>query len=542
LSQILFLLLRNDILRNARKNFVLKFIFGDRISIERALRINFSLAILYFSLTSILPLLSLNINNSFLPSVESVAPFYHFVLNLIIPMFMFFGSFVGANLIFNMNIDENEQLLSLPVVIDDLVQYRLTDVVIANLKSYLLFFFPCFLLLYLAMGWSVGWVLLIAILSTVLALISYLCGIWFILLIAKKLPNVSIIKLCINSFLVVGMLFAGFIKLFKSGYIVEGQTSFLLWIGEILATNSISVWIENMVVRSFGLLQYMLVLTVCGILIFYLWKMASKALYVMYYKIHVSTDIATIKAKTITSGVSFEKLNSLLHFIPSFPRIIIIKDTLSLIRKSNLAISVVIFVGGLILLTNMEFSSVDNPLLFALYYASMFVISRLFLGAVGKEQNNIINIKLLVPSVAIYLSARIQITILTSFVVLFPLWIVLMISSGDFSVLSNVYRLIFLILNIVFGSILVTYFSTCFAEFDPSVSEDSYTGIAPMAMLLYWGVGFIVPIFFYNLDIAMSSGVFDFISLIILSTSGLIILISILLCYYFGIRRIRNYF
>jgi hypothetical protein len=441
-----------------------------------------------------------------------------------------------------MNIDENEQLLSLPIVIDDLVRYRLTDVVIANLKSYLIFFFPCFLLLYSAMGWSVGWVLLIAILSIVLALISYLCGIWLMLLIAKKLPNVSIIKLCINIFIVIALLFAGFLTLFKRGYIVEGQTSLWMWIGKILATNSISVWIENMVVRSFGFLQYMLVLTVCGILIFYLWKIASKALYVMYYKIHVSTDITTIKTKMIASGVSFEKLNSLLHFIPSFPRIIIIKDTLALIRKPNLAISVVIFVGGLILLTNMKFASVDNPLLFALYYASMFVVSRLFLGAVGKERNNIINIKLLVPSVAKYLSARIQITILTSFVVLFPLWIVLIIASGDYSILFDFYSLMFLILNIVFGSILVTYFSASFAEFVASVSEDSYTGITPMAMLLYWGVGFIVPVFFYNLDIAMSSGGFDFISLIIISTSGLIILISILLCYYFGIRRIRNYF
>lgn len=539
MSRIVSLLLRNDLLRNARKNVVLKFLFGDRITIERAIQINFFFAILYFSLTSVLPLITMN---SFSFNAESVSLFYHFMLNLIIPMFLFFGLFVGTNLIFEMNVDENEQLLSLPVVIDDLVIYRLADVVIANLKSYLFFFFPLFLILYMAMSWSIGWVVLIAIFSTALALISYLTGIWFILIMAKKFPNLITVKFFVNCFLVVGMLLAILIKLFKSGYVIEGESSLWIWLGELLASNSISVWVENIVVRPFGFPLYLLVLIVCGVLIFYLWKMSSKALYVVYYKIHVSTDITQMKTKPVTSGVSFEKLNKFLRFIPSLPRIIIIKDILSFIRKSNILIGVVIFVGGLILIINMHQTSVDNPLLLALYYSSMFVFARLFLGAVGREQNNIINIKLLAPSIAKYLSARIKITILAASVVLIPLWILLILSSGSFSILSDFYRPLFLILNVMLSAMFVTYFSAAFAEFEPSVPEDSYTGINPLSMLLYWGLGVIIPLFFYRLDVVITEGIYGSISLFFLAFIGLIVLISSLLFRHLGIQRIRNYF
>lgn len=539
---IVSLLLQQDFLRNARKNIILKSIFGDNISIKRVLRINFLLAILYFSLTSVLPLFVFTGFSFLLPNIESTLPFYHFILNGIVPLFMFFGLFVGAILVFNINIDENEQLLSLPVVIDDLVRYRLTDVIIANLKSYLFFFFPLFICLYLAIGWSVEWVLLTAVLSCLSALIGYVSGIYFMLLTAKKFLNLSVDKLFINSFLVLALLFVLFINLFKNGYIVEGETSVWTWLGEILASNSISVWVNNMVTRPFGFLLYLIVLFVCGMLIYSLWKMTTRALYDIYYKIHVSANTTAIKTKRITHGVSFEKLNIFLHFIPSFPRIIIIKDILSFIRKPNLMIKVVIFIGGLILLINMKYSSVENPLLLALYFSSMFVISRLFLGSVGMEQSNILNIKLLAPRVAIYLSARIKIAMFVSFVFLIPLWIVLVVFSGNFILLSEYYRLIFLILNVVILSIFVIYFSAAFAEFEPGRTEDSFTGIYPMAMLLYWGLAFLIPLFFYTLDSVIRSGVSGFISTIILLLTGLLIPVSIILCYIFGVRRIRNYF
>ncbi len=542
MSHIVSLLLQQDFLRNARKNIIVKSIFGDSISIKRVLLINFLLALLYFSLTSVFPLFVFSNFSSLLPNIESVLPFYHFILNGIAPLFLFFGLFVGAILVFNINIDENEQLLSLPVVIDDLVGYRLIDVVIANLKSYLFFFFPLFICLYLAIGWSVGWVLMIAVLSCLLALIGYLSGIYLMLLIAKKFPNLSVDKLFINSFLVLALLFAAFINLFKNGYIVDGETSVWTWLITLLSSSSISVWVNNMVTRPFGVLLYLIVLSVCGILIYYLWRMTKQALSVVYYKIHVTVDKTTIKTKPIMPRVSFERLNTSLHFIPSFPRIIIIKDILSLIRKPNLLIKVVIFIGGLILLTNMKYASIDNPLLLVLYFSSMFVISRLFLGSVGMEQSNILNIKLLVPRVAKYLSARIQIAIFTSFILLIPLWIVLLVSSGNFIILSDYYRLILLILNVVILSIFVIYFSAAFAEFEPGKTGDSFTGIYPMAMLLYWGLAFLVPLFFYTLDSVIRSGVSDFISMIILLPTGLLIFVGIILCYIFGVKRIRNYF
>ena len=542
MSHIVSLLLQQDFIKNARKNIILKSIFGDSISIQKVLQINLVLALLYFLLTSVFPLFVFTHFSSFLPNVESILPFYHFILNGIIPLFIFFGLFVGAILVYNINIDENEQLLSLPVVIDDLVRYRLIDVIIANLKSYLLFFFPLFIWLYLAMGWSVGWVLLIAVLSCLLALISYLSGIYLMLLVAKKIPNLSVEKMFINSFIVLGLLFAVFINLFKNGYIVGGETSVWTWMETILSSSSISVWVNSMVAGPLGLLLYLIVRSVCGILISSLWKMSNKALYDIYYKIHVSADKTMKKIKRITYGVSFEKLNTFLHFIPSFPRIIIVKDILSLIRKPNLFIKVVIFIGGLILLINMKYSSVENPLLLALYFSSMFVISRLFLGAVGMEQSNILNIKLLVPRAAKYLSARIQIAMFASLVLLIPLWILLVISSADFAILFYFYRIISMVLNVIIISVFVTYFSAAFAEFEPGKTGDSFTGIYPMAMLLYWGLSFLVPLFFYTLDSVIISGVSNFISTIILFPTGLLIFVSIIICYIFGVRRIRDYF
>jgi hypothetical protein len=96
-------------------------------------------------------------------------------------------------------------------------------------------------------------------------------------------------------------------------------------------------------------------------------------------------------------------------------------------------------------------------------------------------------------------------------------------------------------LNVVLISVFVTLFSASFAEFKPSITDESFTGIYPMAMLLYWGTGTMVPLFFYKLDVTISSGLFDVVSIVILSSTALLIIISTALCYYFGIRRIKTY-
>ncbi len=542
MRQIVLTLLKYDILKKARENLIFQFLFRNRISVNKSVSLYLSIIFVYFCLTSILPLFLYGNSEILLGNLKSLAPYYHFIVNGILVLYLFFGSYIGAMLIYNLNLYENEYYLFLPIVLDDLVQLRISEAVIIVLKFFIYFISPLLILVGLSIGWPIYWILLIVTLVWILMIIAFLVGFVLMLAICKKFPNHTPDKIFITCFLTSIFLLYGFIRLFQSGYIVQGSSTVKPWLAHFLSSNSISVWLENMVTQPLGLIQYLVALLFVVFLVSYLWKLSSKSLYAMYYKIHVSVDSITNEKKLITYGITFENLNKLLHFLPSFSRIILIKDILALIRKPNLLIKLLVLIGTLIFIVNLEYSYFAEPLLFALYFSSIIVISRLFINAIGRERGNILNIRQLFPSVSKYLSARISIALLVSLAILIPFWIVIIIFTDNFLIFNNFYRIIFMILNTIFGAIIVIFYSASFAKFKSDNMDTSDSGINPVAMIFFWGMGLMLSLFFYKLDLAIIDGVTNTISLLILFLIGVIILICTPLFWYLGKRRIRNYF
>ena len=542
MKRIVLLLLKYLILRKTRENLIFQFFFKNHLSAHKTVQLYFSTIILYFGLTSILPLFIYGSSEILLNSLRSLAPSYHFIINGIMVLYMFFGSFISANLIYSLNLYENEYYLSLPIVMDDLVQFRISDCVIMVSKFFLYFISPLLIFVLLSMSWPVYWILMIFALVGLLAIIAFLIGVVIMLAICKLFPNHTPDKIFITCFLTTMFLLFCFIRLFQSGYIVQGFSSIQTWTGHLLAGNSISVWLQNMVTQPLGLIQYVLALLFVTMLVFYLWKLSFKSLYVMYYKIHVSADAVIKRKSSIRYGITFENLNKLLHFLPSFTRIIIIKDILALIRKPNLLIKILILIVTLIFFANLEYTYVSEPILFILYFSSIIVMSRLFIEAIGRERGNILNIKLLSPSISRYLSARVVIALSASSIILIPFWIVTIGMADNIMILNNFYRIIILILNMIFCAFLVTFYSASFAKFKSDNIENSDIGLNPVAMISFWGVGLLYSLFFYKLDLAIINGATDNISLLILFLMGIIILIFTPLCWYLGKRKIKNYF
>ena len=125
--------------------------------------------------------------------------------------------------------------------------------------------------------------------------------------------------------------------------------------------------------------------------------------------------------------------------------------------------------------------------------------------------------------------------------VLLPFWGVLIGLSRDLVLLETVWRLPLLLLNVILVSILVTWYSATFAEFSRDRFKKHDFSIHPAAMLVFWGFGMLVSLFFYKLDLALPAHEVDEMTILLIVAMGVVLAASTAIFRFLGIRRIKRY-
>jgi len=539
MPHIVLLLQKLDLLCGARRSILARISRIRPISFRSAIIFKITAMMLYVGITCIVPLLILSDFGETTEIGRHFAEYHHIIINAAVILLFILGLFVGANLIYELNLGENERLLTYPIVMDDLVRYRAIDVLIVAMKFCLYIVFPSMILVFLALGCSTIWTIALSILSTIFGLVAYFVGINVLLIIAKWLSHRGPERIFISIFLVLIMLFAITIRMFKDGFFGTEYSTAWLWLDQQLALISYSSFLDNMVLLPYGLLQYGLGLALGAVLFRLFWKVSLSSIGYSYERIHVQADDITAKKKKYTARWSITNLNRYLRFLPLYPRTLLIKDILVLIRRPYLLIKIFVFLAVVVLAVNWRHSLVANPLLFALYFSSSFIVSRLFINIIGQEQGNILVIKQLSPSIFRYLAARVKIAVSISLLLFLPLFCVLVGISVDITLLGAVLRSPLLLLNIILTSVLVTAYSAAFAEFRVDKLEKHRLGIHPAAMLVYWSFGTLMPLFFYKLDMALLTNRVGSISIVLIILIGVFLMVSTIVFSLLGIRRIK---
>jgi hypothetical protein len=540
LSSISLLLLKLDQLGSVRRGVTAKVLGGKPLSAKRAFILKIAMVLLYIGIAYLIPLFTLDRFGDVTEFGKDLARFHHLIINGSLLILFYFGLFVGANLIYESGKCENEQLLAYPIVMEDLIQYRVMDVLIVGLKSCLYVFSPFMLLIFLAINMSTIWTIAMTILATVFLMAVFLLGVCVLLSIAKRMPHYGPDRIFIGIFLLSAISFAIAVRLFKTGFYSPENLNLWVWLEHQLSLVSISSPMDNMALQPWGFLQYALSLTTGSIIVLLMSKMCVRSFGQAFCRIHIqANDMTMVKRNAIRP--SFATLNRYFRFLPLDIRTILTKDVLALVRRPNLLIKAFFLVIVLALATNWKYSYVAEPSLFVLYFSSTLLISRLFINTIGQERNNILVIKQLVPSISQYLSARARITVGVSLFVLLPYWVILIGISRDLTLLGAVWRLPLLLLNVIVSSLLVTWYSATFAEFDSDSLRNHDIGINPVAMLIFWGFSILVSLYFYKLDSALLAHRIDNTAIFLIVIIGAFLVVSMAVFRFFGIRRIKQY-
>jgi hypothetical protein len=541
LSRTALLLLKLELLRRARNGILARVLGRKLFSLKTAIIFKITMALLFVGVTCLVPLLTLSDFGAVSDFGQSLVKFHHLIINGIIMLLFYSGLFVGASMIYELDICENEQLLAYPMVIADLVQYRVMGALLVALNSCLYFFIPIIVLVFLALGWSAIWIAAMAVLTTMLLIAVFLLGVNALLSIARLMPRRGTHNIFVGIFLISGWLFLIAAQLFKLEYYGPGNMPLSVWLEEQLSQYSYSSIMDDTVSRTWGIGQYILSLAAGSMFLFSLVKMCGRSFERAYRRIILQANDMTAKPKQETMGLSFERLNRFLGILPLDLRALLTKDILALVRGPNLLLKALGSIVALVLVVAWKHSALAEPALFAIYFASTFVISRLFIENVGQERNNILVIKQLYPSVSRYLSVRTRITLGISLLVLLPICGLLVGVTTDTTWWESVLRIPLIIMTIVLTSILVTWYSAAFAEFSKDHIDKYKFCIHPAAMLFFWGFSSLVALFFYKLDLAILAHKSDTLTIILIVASGLTLAISMTVFRVLGIRRIRHY-
>lgn len=540
-SHTALLFLKLNLLRRARKGVLSKILGRKLFSPKTAIMFKAIMALLFVVVTCLVPLLTLSDFGASTDFGQNLIKFHHLIINGIIILLFYSGLFVGASMIYGLTTAENEQLLAYPIVMADLVQYKVVETLLVVLNSCLYFFIPIMVLVFLALGWSAIWIAALTILTTMLLITVFLLGINVMLSTAKLMPRRGSDRIIIGFFLISIVLLLVAAKLFGMGYYGPGDMALLAWLDQQLSQFSYSLMMDNIVSQARGIGQYVLSLVACSMLLFFLVKMCERSLDQAYHRIIKQANDMTIQPKQDTIGLSFAKLNCCMGFLPLDLRTLLAKDILALVRGPNLLLKAIGAVVALVLVIAWRHSSLANPVLFGLYFFPTFIISRFFIDIVGQERNNILLIKQLYPSPSRYLSTRFKITFSISFIVLFPIWVLLVCTTMDFTLSEAIWRAPLLILTLGLTSILVTWYSAAFAEFSKDHIEKYKFCIHPVAMLLFWGFSGLVSLFFYKLDLAVLAHKSDNLTIILIVVMGIVLAVSMAVFKVLAIRRIKHY-
>jgi hypothetical protein len=432
---------------------------------------------------------------------QGFATYHHIVLNGIVLAMFYLGLFLGANLIFEIATGENEQLLSLPIVIEDIVQYRVVETALGILTFCIYVICPMATVQFLALDWSTPWILAMVPLMALLSFGSCVLGILALLSVAKRLPRSRSDGIFITIFLASGWLFVVGVRMYKEGLIGPGDELIWLRLNQQLSLGSLSSLLDSMVRQSWGLGRYLLVLVAGSAITVILVRAFRRACSGAFHRIHMLSEQTAAKLTRSVARLGFRDLDRRLRFLSPEIRSLLIKDILSLIRKPRMLASALAFIVFLAIAANWKTELMADPALFVLYFSSTFVVLRLFVNTIGQERNNIFLIKQLFPSVSGYLSARARIAMGVSLIATVPLWTILSVVLPDLSLSAVAVRLPLLLSSVILSSLLTIWYSAAFAEFADDRPMRDGLGIHPAAHLGSWVLGAVWSLFCYRLDL-----------------------------------------
>ncbi|MDH4035393.1 MAG: hypothetical protein OEV80_16490, partial [candidate division Zixibacteria bacterium] len=434
--RIPLLLQKLELLRQVR-NGIFARLFGYRlVSMKAALTVKAAIVPAYVGLTCLVLMLT---NNDFGTATrvgQSLATYHHSIINGGALLLFYLGMFVGAVQISELITAENERLLSYPMVVSDLVYYRVMDMWLVVIRTCLYFVLPGTGLTLVAMGWSLPWTIVMTAMTMIFVAAAYLVGVNVVLTIARGFPRLKSDRIFIGIFVISGVLLVVGIRLFKAGYVGSPDVSLWAWLNQQLALGSYSSMMDAMILRPWGTGQAVLSLVAGGGVLYCLSRLSVRSFRMAFHRIHTQAGDMAAQAQGDTLKIGFATLNRGMKLLPLDARTLLVKDILNLIRKPHLVVKSIVFVGALALLANWKVSLLDDLFLFVLYLSSNLVVSRLFLNIIGQERGNILLIKQLYPTVWRYLSARVTIAFVVSAFVLILFWCLLIGLSEYFTLLD----------------------------------------------------------------------------------------------------------
>lgn len=538
----LILLLKMNLLRASRKSLFTKLFFKKTVGVKQSLFIKtlgFCSFLLVFYIISFLSPGS----SIFKEFTHGIMNQKHVVLSVLWIFHIYFGLFIGANLIYELTIVDNLSYLSLPILIKDLVCFRITESISKLIEFFFYFMFPIFLLLYLYQGLAFYHMIVYTILLLMIYLSSYLCGNIVILLLAKKFRKVSPDKLFIFIFISSAWIFVIVFRLIKTlqpGTILSNVLNIL---DSFFAKFSLTQVIENTLsTKQMSLLFSIFAIFFMVLINYLLMQLFYRLLLYAYNDIHFKSIDDKITCRKKNQTLELKKLYSIFKYIPNDLRIILVKDLVILLRKPYFLLKVLFFIiiiGGF----SSYFSSkiIHTPRLLFMYILPCFIVFRLFIHSIGLERSNILLIKQVYPSTIRFLMNRVKINLIISSLIVFPIWILFVIIYPKIISTNIILRTLLLLSNLISCTFLLTGYSAAFAIFKEENSEHRIFGVPPMAILLYFLFGLCVPLFFYLVDIYFVANVFRPLITKLIIISGLISLISIIVFCYIGNRKIKNY-
>jgi hypothetical protein len=537
-SQTALLLLKLELLKRARHGIVAR-VFGRQLfSMKSAIVFKAAAALLFVVVSCLLPALTMTDIGFSSGLGESLIKYHNLITGSLVIFMLYFGLLVGGMMTYELTIRENEQLLSFPISGQDLVQYRVAEMLLVVINSCVYFFLPVVTFMFLALGWSAAGIGAMAFITVPILISAYYVGINAMLWTTGRWRHVGSDKIVIGVFLSSCALLVVAIRLFKTGYIGSGYTSMWTWLDAQLSYSSI---LETVVSGTWGMGQYALGLVFCGLLLYYLVGASERLLFRALRIGVIDCDCSTTQLREKPMKLGYERLNQLLRFLPLDLRALLTKDILAIIRGPSLLLEAFGTILACGLVAVWRSTSLADPALFTVYFSTAFIVSRLFVDSVGQERNNIYTIKQLYPSPSHYLWARARISCFISTMIVIPIWTMYVILAADYTLLETIVRLALMGLTLVVLSGLVTSYSAAFAEFSRDHIEKFKFSIHPLAMLLFWGFSSLVSLFFYKMDLAALGNKSDDQSIVILVVSGLVLITSTVVFWFLGVRRIRHY-
>lgn len=541
LSYNALLLLKLNLLNNARRGAMGRIVGNRKVTVRSAILFRLVAALVWIGFSCVVPLFALSDLGETTEIGQGFVQYHHLVLNGTILAMFYLGLFLGANLIFDIATGENEQLLSCPIVIEDLVHYRVVETSLGILTFCIYVICPFLTIQFVALGWSTLWIIANVLLMALLSFGSCVLGILALLSIAKRLPRHRSDGICITIFLISGWLFVVAVRMYKEGLIGSGDESIWLWLNQQLSFVSLSPLRDSMVQQSWGLRLYLLMLAAGSAITVILVVAFKRACSGAFHRIHMLSDEMAAQLSRSVARLGFRSLDRRLRFLSLETRSLLVKDILSLIRRPRMLVSTLAFIVFLAIAANWDTELMADPTLIVLYFSSTYIVLRLFINTIGQERNNILLIKQLFPFVSSYLSVRVKIATGVSLIAIIPLWAILSIVLPNLSLLEVVLRLPLLLSNVILSSLLTIWYSAAFAEFADDRPMRDGSGIHPAAHVGSWVMGAISSLFYYSIDLhILKRTVGDSMMTPILLMAA-IIAGGAVVARRLGIRRVRRY-